>query len=197
MYVSETLPRPGTGPSPARARHSVASGGCSGGHWSDVDVTRNDPRRFRVPAARRDAAGAAAVMVAARAKPRTTPTASRFPCTDTKQVYASTAEQLRPATYYVHVRGYESSCPAPNTGSCGPAWSNVVELAIPGDAPTLVFHGAVGDIELGMSRSAVERRYGGGDVETLRGYSLAGTRYARRVLTRVRYQLHGGVVAVD
>jgi len=73
----------------------------------------------------------------------------------------------------------------------------VVELAIPGDAPTLVFHGAVGDIELGMSRSAVERRYGGGDVETLRGYSLAGTRYARRVLTRVRYQLHGGVVAVD
>lgn len=113
---------------------------------------------------------------------------------DTRWLYA---EQVPPGTYYVHVQGLDNSCLSTEGRACGLAWSNVMELRLPDDSPTLVFHQAIGDVRLGTARSAVEKKYGSGSVRTFRNYFPIGTKYARRVLTRVTYRLHGGELVVD
>jgi hypothetical protein len=39
---------------------------------------------------------------------------------------------VAPGTYYVHLRGYDSSCTTTSRASpCGPAWSNILSFSTP------------------------------------------------------------------
>jgi hypothetical protein len=73
----------------------------------------------------------------------------------------------------------------------------VVAVTTIQDTPALVVHKSIGDVRLGMSRSAVQAAYGSGRTERLRHYFPVGTKYHGKVLSRATYWVHGGKLVVS
>jgi prepilin-type processing-associated H-X9-DG protein len=65
------------------------------------------------------------------------------------------------------------------------------------DTPAIAIHKSIGDVRLGMARSAVQTAYGSGRTVRLRHYFPVGTKYHGKVLYRTTYSLHGGKLIVS